>query len=133
MIPESIQEGLTFDDVLLVPSRSDVIPAETDTRTKLTRGIHLNIPIVSASGAQARPGNLGRNAQWGPGMWNLDAALAKSIAFTERIRLRLRCDLFNSLNHTNLTGLSTNIVAGNFGRLTSATPRDVQIGARLEF
>ena len=49
MIPESIQEGLTFDDVLLVPSRSDVIPAETDTRTQLTRGIHLNIPIVSAA------------------------------------------------------------------------------------
>jgi IMP dehydrogenase len=49
MIPDSIQEGLTFDDVLLVPSRSDVIPAETDTRTMLTRGIHLNIPIVSAA------------------------------------------------------------------------------------
>src|SRR5579863_9046436 len=49
MIPESIQEGLTFDDVLLVPSRSDVIPGETDTRTMLTRGINLNIPIVSAA------------------------------------------------------------------------------------
>src|ERR1700689_3059292 len=49
MIPESIKEGLTFDDVLLVPSRSDVIPAETDTRTMLTRGIHLNIPIVSSA------------------------------------------------------------------------------------
>jgi IMP dehydrogenase len=49
MIPDSIQEGLTFDDVLLVPSRSDVIPGETDTRTMLTRGIHLNIPIVSAA------------------------------------------------------------------------------------
>src|ERR1035438_3153709 len=49
MIPDSIQEGLTFDDVLLVPSRSDVIPGETDTRTMLTRGINLNIPIVSAA------------------------------------------------------------------------------------
>jgi IMP dehydrogenase len=49
MIPDSIEEGLTFDDVLLVPARSDVIPAETDTRTMLTRGIHLNIPIVSAA------------------------------------------------------------------------------------
>src|ERR1700739_1455047 len=69
MIPESIQEGLTFDDVLLVPARSDVIPAETDTRTMLTRGIHLNIPIVSAAMdtvteshlaiALAQPGALG--------------------------------------------------------------------------
>src|SRR5690349_15482776 len=49
MIPDNIQEGLTFDDVLLVPLRSDVIPGETDTRTMLTRGIALNIPIVSSA------------------------------------------------------------------------------------
>ena len=49
MIPKSIDEGLTFDDVLLIPARSDVVPAETDTRTMLTRGIHLNIPILSAA------------------------------------------------------------------------------------
>ncbi len=49
MIPATIPEGLTFDDVLLVPSRSEVLPAEADTRTKLTRSISLNIPIVSAA------------------------------------------------------------------------------------
>jgi IMP dehydrogenase len=49
MIPHSIPEGLTFDDVLLVPARSEVLPAEADTRTRLTRQIPLNIPIVSAA------------------------------------------------------------------------------------
>src|SRR5499427_1364434 len=49
MIPETISEGLTFDDVLLVPSRSDVVPSETDTRTWITRKIGLNIPIVSSA------------------------------------------------------------------------------------
>src|ERR1700736_606333 len=49
MIPETIPEGLTFDDVLLVPSRSDVLPAQADTRTFLTRNIALQIPIVSAA------------------------------------------------------------------------------------
>jgi IMP dehydrogenase len=49
MIPETIPEGLTFDDVLLVPSRSDVLPAQADTRTFLTRNIALYIPIVSAA------------------------------------------------------------------------------------
>jgi len=44
-----IPEGLTFDDVLLVPARSEVLPAEADTRTRLTRQIPLNIPIVSAA------------------------------------------------------------------------------------
>jgi len=46
---ETIQEGLTFDDVLLVPAQSDVVPANTDTRTWLTRKIGLNVPIVSAA------------------------------------------------------------------------------------
>ena len=46
---DTIQEGLTFDDVLLVPAQSDVVPANTDTRTWLTRKIGLNVPIVSAA------------------------------------------------------------------------------------
>ena len=49
MLPEKIQEGLTFDDVLLKPARSAVLPADADTRTYLTRKIALNIPIVSAA------------------------------------------------------------------------------------
>src|SRR5882724_6844239 len=49
MNPENITEGLTFDDVLLVPSRSSVVPAETDTRTWFTRKIRLNIPILSSA------------------------------------------------------------------------------------
>jgi IMP dehydrogenase len=49
MIPEELMEGLTFDDVLLEPARSEVLPSEVDTRTCLTRQIGLNIPIVSAA------------------------------------------------------------------------------------
>ncbi|HEX8985162.1 MAG TPA: IMP dehydrogenase [Bryobacteraceae bacterium] len=49
MIVENIPEGLTFDDVLLVPARSGVIPAQADTRTCLSRTIGLNIPVVSAA------------------------------------------------------------------------------------
>ena len=49
MIPDQIPEGLTFDDVLLVPARSAVLPAQVDTRTRFSRRIELNIPIVSAA------------------------------------------------------------------------------------
>ncbi len=49
MTPDAIQEGLTFDDVLLQPAHSKITPAEADTRTRLTRNLHLNIPIVSAA------------------------------------------------------------------------------------
>lgn len=49
MIPEVIQEGLTFDDVLLQPAHSQVIPAEADTTTRLTSKIELKIPVLSAA------------------------------------------------------------------------------------
>jgi inosine-5''-monophosphate dehydrogenase len=44
-----VQEALTFDDVLLVPAHSTVLPKEVDLKTKLTRGITLNLPLVSAA------------------------------------------------------------------------------------
>src|SRR5580698_8602503 len=49
MILETIPEGLTFDDVLLLPAHSTVVPAQTDTRTMGTRNIALNIPVLSAA------------------------------------------------------------------------------------
>lgn len=44
-----LPEGLTFDDVLLVPAYSEVLPRETDTSTFFTRNIRMNVPIVSAA------------------------------------------------------------------------------------
>ena len=44
-----VQEGLTFDDVLLIPSASDVLPSEVKLGTKLTDDICLNIPLLSAA------------------------------------------------------------------------------------
>src|SRR2546421_1539158 len=49
MIHFPVPEALTFDDVLLLPGRSDVIPAQADTRTQLSRNIALNIPVISAA------------------------------------------------------------------------------------
>ena len=49
MLSDNLTEGLTFDDVLLQPALSDIMPAEADTRTQLTRQIILNIPILSAA------------------------------------------------------------------------------------
>ena len=49
MTVPTFAEGLTFDDVLLLPGRSDVLPTAVDTATSLTRNIRLNIPIVSAA------------------------------------------------------------------------------------
>ncbi len=46
---EEMKEGLTFEDVLLVPAYSDVLPGETDTSTLFSRNIKLNIPLCSSA------------------------------------------------------------------------------------
>lgn len=99
----------------------------------LNKAAFARIPVGMAN-APLRFGNLGRNALRAPGFWNLDLGLAKNLNFSERYRLQLRGDLFNSLNHTNFSGISTGIEAGNFGRFTSTRgARVVQLNARFTF
>jgi len=47
-LPKIVEDGITFDDVLLIPQFSDVTPDKADTSTRLTRNIRLNIPLISA-------------------------------------------------------------------------------------
>src|SRR5437773_645587 len=49
MVPSELREGLTFDDVLLVPTASAIQPRDTDVSSPLTRSIRLNIPLLSAA------------------------------------------------------------------------------------
>jgi IMP dehydrogenase len=49
MIELPVQEALTFDDVLLVPAYSEVVPAQVSTQTHLTKRITLNTPLMSAA------------------------------------------------------------------------------------
>jgi hypothetical protein len=81
-------------------------------------------------------GNTARNAFDGPGYFNIDASLFKNIRITERVRLQLRAEAFNLLNHTNLaiTNQYRNISAANAFNITAAySPRIVQFAGRIEF
>jgi IMP dehydrogenase len=49
MVKKLLKEGLTFDDVLLVPAKSEIHPRKANIATNLTKKIRLNIPIVSAA------------------------------------------------------------------------------------
>ncbi|MDZ4798903.1 MAG: hypothetical protein SGI92_12130 [Bryobacteraceae bacterium] len=92
------------------------------------------IPVSSASGAPIRRGNAGPGMVRAPGLWNVDFSLAKNFAIRENMRLQIRTDLFNALNHTNLSGLRTSINDAFFGQLLStAGARIVQLNARLTF
>ncbi len=60
---DELREGLTFDDVLLVPAASEILPRDTDVSTPLTRSIRLNIPLVSARRWTPSP-RRGRRSRW---------------------------------------------------------------------
>ena len=77
---------------------------------------------------------MGANAFYGPGSWNLDVALQKSVAIFERGRLTFRGEAFNALNHAQYNNPNTNISGSSFGQITSANPaREVQVAIRLDF
>lgn len=90
------------------------------------------VPFGPAN-AQVAPGTLQRYSVYAPGYDDLDLSVKKIFAFTERANFQLRMDAFNSLNHTNLSGIIATVNSSNFGQLTTATPRTVQIGGRIEF
>jgi IMP dehydrogenase len=58
MLEASLPEGLTFDDVLLIPARSDVLPRDTDVSTCLTNSLPLNVPLLSAAMDTVTEGHL---------------------------------------------------------------------------
>jgi hypothetical protein len=89
------------------------------------------VAISSLSGAQVRGGDLRRDSVEQPGSINLDATIGKTFSINERFKLQLKADTFNTLNHTNLSGLVTNISSSSFGQLTSATARTMQLTGRI--
>ena len=120
-------------------SRPDVIdPAnaviDDGGRQFLNKAAFAKVPIVSKTNQPIRPGNSGRGSLPSPGSFVIDFSIGKSFPITEKASFNLRTDLLNSLNHTNPSGLVTNINSGSFGRLTNALgARQVQIHARISF
>jgi len=119
-------------------SRPDYVGGQAvfDDYTKTLR--YLNpasfalVPINPTSRITVRPGNVGNNAFREPGSVNVNFGLAKEFSITERARLRLGMDAFNFFNHTNLSGLVTNINNVFFGQLqNTAGARQIQLNARM--
>jgi hypothetical protein len=80
-------------------------------------------------------GDLGRNAIYGPGMWNLDMALSRRFDIKERLKLEFRADFFNVMNHGNWSGVGSSTASlATFGTITSfSSPRYIQMALKLYF
>ena len=90
--------------------------------------------VDEVGGIAQRPGNAGNGLVRGPGQWTIDFSLSKNFSLTEGIRLQLRADMFNALNHVNLTSLNGNVENADFGTLDGARAmRQMQMALRLTF
>src|ERR1700683_453033 len=88
MNQDAIPEGLTFDDVLLEPASSDVLPAEVDTRSWLTRKIALNVPIVSAAMDTVTESHLAiaLSQQGGIGIIHRNMSIERQVEEVDRVK-----------------------------------------------
>jgi hypothetical protein len=112
---------------------------------KILHGVGLGNPWFTTASFAAPTGtafgNVGRNFLSGPNFFNLDASLAKSIRFTERLGLELRLEAFGATNTPQFFfGSGNGTVAGvtlgssSFGQITNATGgRQLELGAKLTF
>jgi outer membrane receptor protein involved in Fe transport len=91
--------------------------------------------VPSVGGVAVRPGNAGTSLVSGPGSWQIDATLAKNFQLRENMRMQFRADMFNALNHVNLSGPNTGLnTPATFGRITGAgAMRVMQAALRLNF
>jgi hypothetical protein len=81
-------------------------------------------------------GSAGKDSAIGPGLFNWNMALFKSIPFSgkENPHLELRVETFNTFNHTQFNAVDTGFTDGNFGQVTSTyDPREFQFGGKIVF
>ena len=80
-------------------------------------------------------GNVGRNTVYGPGMQTIDLAVVRSFVLSESLKLEMRAEGFNALNHSNLGTPNRFVNTPQFGTITEAsTPgRQIQLSARISF
>jgi hypothetical protein len=96
-----------------------------------------NSLFVNPSGVGVRYGTLGRNLFRGPWFNGLDGSLLKNVKVTEMVKLQLRFEALNLINHANFDGIVTNLNSGSFGKaqilVGNAPSRRLQLGARITF
>jgi outer membrane receptor protein involved in Fe transport len=124
----------------ITQSRPDYVGGNTvlsnwgDTLLYLNRTAFALVPTYPVTNATVRPGTANPSLVRGPGRWTADISLGKSFRLRESLRLQIRADAFNALNHVNYGGPTTSIASPDFGRITSAPGwRTGQVSARLTF
>lgn len=100
----------------------------------LNNSAFVPVPLIAVSGQTARPGTVGKNSLFGPGLWTVNLAFGKNLYFAEKVRLQFRGEAFNAFNHVNYNNPTSDITSPTFGRILGAgQERRMQLSARLSF
>jgi hypothetical protein len=100
----------------------------------LNKAAFAQVPLITASGAAARPGTLGWGSVRGPGFWNVNLSVGKNFTIQEKVKLQLRTDMFNAFNKVNYSNPTTGINSAQFGQVRGTRgQRVIQLNGRLSF
>jgi hypothetical protein len=100
----------------------------------LNRAAFTLVPVDPNTRIAIRPGNLGNGAVRGPGSWTIDLNFSRNFKITERVKLQIRADMFNLLNHVNLNNPSTGANGATFGEINGAgAMRVIQLNSRVQW
>ncbi|RKY62217.1 MAG: IMP dehydrogenase [Candidatus Neomarinimicrobiota bacterium] len=115
MIKEVKREGLTFDDVLLVPAKSDVLPKQVSLKAKLTNSIDLNIPLISAAMDTVTEGDMAIAIarEGGIGILHKNMTIDEQVSEVDRVKRSESGMIFNpiTLSSTNTLREALKIMA----------------------
>ena len=94
MLPENIEMALTFDDLLLLPSASKVLPSEVSLKTRLTREISLNTPLISAAmdTVTESAAAITMAREGGLGVVHKNMTIDQQVLEVERVKIGIRHD-----------------------------------------
>lgn len=95
-----VKEGLTFDDVLLVPARSDILPREVSVKTVLSESLQLNIPLISAGMDTVTEADMAiaMARQGGLGIIHKNMSIEQQAEQVDKVKMTLKAALFQILS-----------------------------------
>jgi outer membrane receptor protein involved in Fe transport len=135
-----------FDTASNFHQRPNVVPGQPFILPNWNAATGYLNPAAFAQPPDGTFGNLGRNAIYGPGFWNVDFSVTKNFNLTERLLLQLRFEFFNIFNHPQFSLPGNSFGSASFGQVTSTPdaaqgnpglggggPRVLQFAARFQF
>lgn len=112
-----------------------ILPNYRATRQYLSPSDFREVALSPVSGLPIAPGTEPRDGVYGPGFFNVDLTLARSIRLPESLSFRLEAEMVNAFNHVNYSAPDSEITKSSFGQITSTAsgPRVIQFTGRLNF